>query len=135
MAYNALTDDATGAVLKWGYSTFTAPAGTTEIALNKGTLPVDNIPLDYNKIVAADFTEMTASEKAVVDSANAKTDKDESKGAATVDRTVNATADLALPPSREGLLLQIRDVGGAVPGMAISTTTGLAVFASDKTIP
>lgn len=72
MAYNALTDDATLQVLKWGYSTFTAGAGQTQVALNAGTVPIaDPLPLKYNKIVAGVFTEMSAGEKTDVDDAEA----------------------------------------------------------------
>jgi hypothetical protein len=74
MAYNALTDNATGAVLRYGYSEFTGDpdydAGTmTQVALNDGAQPVTDLPLYYQKIVAGNFVEMSAAEKSAVQDA------------------------------------------------------------------
>lgn len=72
MAANAVTDNATGAVLKYGYTDFIGdydPATQTIVALAEESLPVTGVPLYYQKIVSGLFVEMTDAEKEAVDAA------------------------------------------------------------------
>lgn len=70
--YNAVTDNATGSVLKYGYCDFTGnyDAGTqSQVALVEGAIPPAGVAVYYCKVVAGVFTEMTNEEKAAVDAA------------------------------------------------------------------
>jgi hypothetical protein len=72
MAANAVTDNATGAVIKWGFTDFVGDydaATQSVVALNDGAVPVEGVPLYYQKVVTGDFVEMSAAEKSAVDDA------------------------------------------------------------------
>jgi hypothetical protein len=71
MAFNAITEDSTGRVVEWGATTLRA-AGAGETA-HIGTIDessqsvIDTWGPNHTKVVAGDFTEMSAGEKAAVD--------------------------------------------------------------------
>ena len=72
MAQNAVVLTSSGSVLRYGNQVFTTDgsfdaARETEVALNDDTFPPDGVPLIHVKIVAGEFVEMTAPEKAIAD--------------------------------------------------------------------
>ena len=133
---NAVTDNAVLSVLRYGATDFTTDgsfngATQTQVALNPGTQPPAGVQLSHVKVVAGDFVEMTAPEKAAVDAAEAASIA-ANLPTATVLFEVANTAALPLPPPAAGLMVMVADVGGGSPALAISQAARWAIINVDS---
>lgn len=69
MARNAVIDDATGAVKRWGECDFTAElvAGESQVSLDADVFPAAGVKRRHHKVVDGAFVEMTQGEKDAAD--------------------------------------------------------------------
>jgi len=115
----AVTDLATGGVLRMGYSVMAA--GTGELlyvnVLGQRTAGVGK---EYTKIVTNTLTEMTAAEKLVVDATQSTVDAVNSTDALKIKRTYATVVALPATPKENGLLVGVDDAGNGQPGLACS---------------
>jgi len=132
MSRKAVTQTATGAVMQYGYCDFTSeidPLTQSQVDLNEGTILVADIPLYHHKVVAGNFVEMSAAEKATVDAAREAESTAKLDGAVHIQRVVNSISELPLPPPKAGLLVGVITTGNI--GLAISGTNKWFLFAVD----
>ncbi len=137
---NAVTDTALGYVKRWSNTDFATDgsfdaATETQVSLNDGTVPVVGITLFHNKVVSGAFASQSPAEEAATDAARAAEAQSEATGAVRIERVVANPGQLPVPPPQGGLLVGVVNTGGGVPGLALSTGTGWAIFASTTTIP
>lgn len=111
------------------------PASETLHALTRPVKLAAGVPRWHHKVNAGLVVVMTAPERAVVDAAMAAKAQAEAAGAVRIERVVSNPGELPVPPPRAGLLVGVANTGGGVPGLAMSTGTGWAIFASSSTIP
>lgn len=134
---NVVTSNLTGAVYKYGYTDFTGqfnPADFTQITLDPTAQFVENVPKYYHKVVGLLLQEMTALEKAAVDTEREAYQDSKLAGAARIGKKFPNLAALPVPPPAAGLLVAIENVAGSW-AFAFSTTTGYIVFTSDGVYP
>jgi hypothetical protein len=75
MTYNAITEDSTGSLVRYGYTVFVPDAGQTQVALNDGTVPPEGVEFRYVTVAAGELVEMSQLEKDAVDVVNLSDDK------------------------------------------------------------
>lgn len=138
MPRNAVTSLATGRVVKWGDLDFLAAgevgAGTQQVPVNDEAIPPAGVPLQNVKVVGLDFQPMTAPEAAAADAEVAQIEEAETRGAAIVQRTVNDSTELPLPPPGQGRLVGMADGGAGVAALAISGNARWFIFDSDRIV-
>ena len=111
------------------------PATETLHALIRPVVIAAGTVKRHYKVVGGIAVIMTPAEQAVVDAATAAAEQAAATGAVRIDRVVSNPGQLPIPPPRAGLLVGVANTGGGVPGLAMSTGTGWAIFASSSTIP
>jgi hypothetical protein len=121
-----------------GFVDFASELGTdfVQVELNPDTQPPPGVPLRHVKVVGSPgtFTEMTAVEKTAVDASPALAARLASKTSNVLRRVVPNLAALPNPPPAPGLLVGVRDAGGA-PAIAISGPSNWAIFRASGTFP
>lgn len=132
-----VTSNATGAVYRWGRTDFTGqfnPADYTQHPLDETATWVPGVPTYYHKVVGVILEEMTAPEKAAVDTERTEIERAKLKGAARIKLKVPALANLPVPPPERGYLVAVESIAGT-PGFAVSTASKYIVFVSDGEYP
>lgn len=130
----AVTSNTTGAVHKYGRADFTGTfdAGDyTQYTLNESAEFVQDVPPYYHKVVAGDLIEMSAGEKAAVDTELEEIAQELYKGSARV--TVQFPNETALPSPTggKGFIVGVADIDSSGPGLAISTDSNWYLFKND----
>lgn len=132
-----VTDNGTGGVIKYGRTDFTGtfnPAIETQHILDDLAQFVEGVPTYYHKVVANLLEEMTAPEKAAVDTYRENKQLNELKFPTVVQKIVAVLGDLPVPPPKMGVIIGVQNIAGS-PGIAISTNTNYIVFQSDGVHP
>lgn len=133
----AVINTATGAVIRYGYCDFSTDgsfdgATQTQVDLNEDSNRIPDIPIYHNKIVAGGFAEMSQAEKDAVDAAREATATANLDGSVKLDRVVNSTGDLPLPPPKAGLMVGVVQRGQI--GLAISGPDRWFLIAVDAVV-
>jgi len=127
-----------GYVTSHGFVDFAGELDTefVQVDLNADTQPPAGVPLRHVKVVGnpGTFTEMTAAEKSAVDASPAVVARLASQASNVLRRVVPNLAALPNPPPAPGLLVAVRDAGGA-PALAISGPSNWAIFRATGTFP
>lgn len=133
----AVTSNLTGSVRKYGVTDFTGtfnPADFTQFVLNDSTSFVPGVATYYHKVIAGDLVEMTAPEKAAVDTEIDERHTAQLKYPAVVQKIVPNLAALPVPPPKMGVIVGVQSIAGS-RGFVISTGVDYLVFVSDGTYP
>lgn len=133
----AVTDDATGSIIKYGRTDFTGqfnPAIETQHTLDDAAQWVPNVPTYYHKVVGILVQEMTPVEKAAVDVYREDKETALLKFPVVVTKVVPNLAALPVPPPKMGVIVGVQSIGGS-RGFVISTGADYLVFVSDGTHP
>jgi hypothetical protein len=135
---NARVHASLGYIASYGFVDFTGELGAdfVQVGLQPDTQPPDGVPLRHVKLDGNPgiFTEMTAAEKAAVDASPPFAARLASKTANVLRRVVPNLAALPNPPPAPGLLVAVRDAGGA-PALAVSGPSNWAIFRATGTFP
>ena len=110
---------------------------TADWVINPDISPVAGEPAKYWVLIGDTLSVMDQAAKDALDASTAAAAEAAQKASVSGSPSVReyaTTADLPLPPPKANLVVSLTDSGSATPGMAISTTTGWMVFASDKMV-
>lgn len=131
MNSDAISDDATGSVLAWGYADLSSQlqAGQTLAAIPDGVTPLDNVELYYQLWSGAAFVEMTAPQKSAVDNARRAQERATAARGVRGIETYPTAAELPLPPPDADILVVVQDAGAGEPALALSTVDRWYLFA------
>ncbi len=134
----AVTLQATTQLLRWGVGPDPdlKPATETEHVLSQPVIiAVGTVQRHYTVDGAGVAVLMGAAQQAIVDAATAAEQQADATGALLIQRVVANPSQLPIPPPRAGLLVGVINTGGGVPGLAMSTGVGWAIFPAGSTIP
>jgi|WetSurSiteA1Bulk_404760.scaffolds.fasta_scaffold03465_6 hypothetical protein len=120
----AVISNVTGAVLRWGYSRFSAGPDETEVRINEGALPAANVAFSDQTVENGALREMTATEKTAAESAGGEKDKLKLNGA--IELTAFEVGELPETPPAPNLLILVIDAER--PRLAVTTNTGYVYF-------
>lgn len=133
----AVVDNGTGGVLKSGRTDFAGqfnPALETQYDLLDTAQYVDGVPFYYHKVVGGLLVEMSAGEKAAVDTYRDTKQTEQLRFISVVGKVVPNLAALPVPPPQSGVIVGVLNIGGS-RGFVMSTGSDYLVFVSDGIHP
>jgi len=136
MSSEAITDDATGSVVAWGFTDLSGQvgAGETLAVIPDGATPLVDVELYYQLWTGSAFAEMTAPQKAAVDTARRQQERARAARGLRGMEAYPTTAELPLPPPGADVLVIVQDAGAGAPGLALSTLTQWHLFTPDAAV-
>ena len=122
---NAVTDNATGRVKRYGYANFSASivTGETLHTLSARVAPPSGVPLHHLTVRTGAFVEMSAAEKAASDAAVLAEERASLRGALSLPSYPNLAATPAPVPGKS-LVVALADNGSGRAGLAVSVNGG-----------